>query len=153
MSASAIALSKHFLPGAESNPGLLQRLGAKTVVAATVRAIQLLGRQFVYARTIAEAMDEANGQRRQVPGLRFSFDMLGEGARTSAAATEYLAAYQSAIEVIARGRRPATGMAGPQGRDEISVKLSALYPRFEDAQRGRVTVSYTHLTLPTSDLV
>ena len=138
LSASAIALSKHFLPGAESSPGLLQRLGAKTVVAATVRAIQLLGRQFVYARTIAEAMDEANGQRRQVPGLRFSFDMLGEGARTEHAAQEYLAAYQRAIGVIAAGRAAGAACSGPQGRDEISVKLSALYSRYEDAQRERV---------------
>ena len=134
LSASAIGLSKRFLPDAAGEGGLLQRLGARTVVAATVRAIQLLGHQFVYARTIGDAVQQAQG----LGTVRFSFDMLGEGARTSAAATEYLAAYQSAIEVIARGRRPATGMAGPQGRDEISVKLSALYPRFEDAQRGRV---------------
>lgn len=134
LSASAIGLSKRFLPDAAGEGGLLQRLGARTVVAATVRAIQLLGHQFVYARTIADAVQQAQG----LGAVRFSFDMLGEGARTSAAATEYLAAYQSAIQVIARGRRPATGMAGPQGRDEISVKLSALYPRFEEAQRGRV---------------
>jgi RHH-type proline utilization regulon transcriptional repressor/proline dehydrogenase/delta 1-pyrroline-5-carboxylate dehydrogenase len=134
LSASAIGLSKRFLPDAAGEGGLLQRLGARTVVAATVRAIQLLGHQFVYARTIGDAVQQAQG----LGTVRFSFDMLGEGARTSAAATEYLAAYQSAIQVIAQGRRPATGMAGPQGRDEISVKLSALYPRFEDAQRGRV---------------
>jgi RHH-type proline utilization regulon transcriptional repressor/proline dehydrogenase/delta 1-pyrroline-5-carboxylate dehydrogenase len=134
LSASAIGLSKRFLPDAAGEGGLLQRLGARTVVAATVRAIQLLGHQFVYARTIGDAVQQAQG----LGMVRFSFDMLGEGARTSAAATEYLAAYQSAIQVIAQGRRPATGIAGPQGRDEISVKLSALYPRFEDAQRGRV---------------
>jgi RHH-type proline utilization regulon transcriptional repressor/proline dehydrogenase/delta 1-pyrroline-5-carboxylate dehydrogenase len=134
LSASAIGLSKRFLPDAAGEGGLLQRLGARTVVAATVRAIQLLGHQFVYARTIGEAVQQAQG----LGTVRFSFDMLGEGARTSAAATEYLAAYQSAIQVIAQGRRPATGTGGPQGRDEISVKLSALYPRFEDVQRGRV---------------
>ncbi|MDO9074997.1 MAG: L-glutamate gamma-semialdehyde dehydrogenase [Rubrivivax sp.] len=144
LSASAIALSKRFLPesGRASGeaPSLLQRLGSKTVVAATVRAIQLLGRQFVYARTISEAMAEAHGQRHQQPGLRFSFDMLGEGARTEAAAAEYLAGYHLAIAAIARGRGEAAGAApaGPQGRDEISVKLSALFSRYEDAQRGRV---------------
>ena len=144
LSASAIALSKKFLPDSsnaiEAATGLLQRLGSKTVVAATVRAIQLLGRQFVYARTIVEAIGEANGQRRQQPGLRFSFDMLGEGARTEAAAAEYLAAYQRAIRAIADGRAAAPGesLPGPQGRDEISVKLSALFSRYEDAQRERV---------------
>ena len=86
ISASAISLSKKFLPDAEGEGGLLKRLGAKTVVAATVRAIQLLGRQFVLGRTIDEAMDEAKDQRKDVEsarrgagtaasGLRFSYDM------------------------------------------------------------------------------
>ena len=70
ISASAISLSKKFLPGAEGEGGLLKRLGAKTVVAATVRAIQLLGRQFVLGRTINEAMEEALGQRRDVEAAR-----------------------------------------------------------------------------------
>ncbi len=144
LSSSAIALSKKFLPepggAAGEAPGLLQRMGSKTVVGATVRAIQLLGRQFVYARTIADAMTEANGQRRQQPGLRYSFDMLGEGARTEAAAGEYLGAYHRAIAAIAtgRGEAHAAAPAGPQARDEISVKLSALFSRYEDAQRERV---------------
>ncbi len=142
LSASAIALSKMFLPDSASDnpPGLLQRLGSKTVVAATVRAIQLLGRQFVYARTISSAIIEAKGQRRSQSGLRLSFDMLGEGARTEAAAEEYLAAYHRAVATIAEGRSEAerAAPAGPQGRDEISVKLSALFSRYEDAQRERV---------------
>jgi len=140
LSASAIALSKRFLPEGEQPAGLMQRLGSKTVVAATVRAIQLLGRQFVYARTIVDAMADAGTQRRQQPALRFSFDMLGEGARTDAAAVEYLAAYRSAVAAIAAGRTAASDAApaGPQGCDEISVKLSALFPRYEEAQRGRV---------------
>ena len=143
LSASAIALSKKFLPDAsdadDEAQGLLQRLGAKTVVAATVRAIQLLGRQFVYARSIVDAMAEARAQRRGQSGLQFSFDMLGEGARTEAAAAAYLAAYERAIRAVADGRGPpAAGAAGPQGRDEISVKLSALFSRYEDGQRERV---------------
>ncbi|RZJ09408.1 MAG: bifunctional proline dehydrogenase/L-glutamate gamma-semialdehyde dehydrogenase, partial [Rubrivivax sp.] len=59
LSASAISMSKRFLPGAEDDGGLFRRLGAQTVVAATVRAIQLLGRQFVLGRNIGEAMSEA----------------------------------------------------------------------------------------------
>jgi RHH-type transcriptional regulator, proline utilization regulon repressor / proline dehydrogenase / delta 1-pyrroline-5-carboxylate dehydrogenase len=58
LSASAIGLSKRFLPESDNPPGVLQRLGSRTVVAATVRAIQLLGRQFVLGRTITEAMGE-----------------------------------------------------------------------------------------------
>jgi RHH-type proline utilization regulon transcriptional repressor/proline dehydrogenase/delta 1-pyrroline-5-carboxylate dehydrogenase len=105
LSASAIGLSKRFLPDAAGEGGLLQRLGARTVVAATVRAIQLLGHQFVYARTIGDAVQQAQG----LGTVRFSFDMLGEGARTSAAATEYLAATRapSRSSPRAAGRPPA----------------------------------------------
>ena len=93
LSASAIALSKRFLPEADGETGLLKRLGAQTVVAATVRAIQLLGRQFVLGRSIDEAMGEAAAARQAQPALRFSYDMLGEGARTEADAQRYLASY------------------------------------------------------------
>ena len=134
LSASAIALSKRFLPEGEHPPGLLQRLGAKTVVAATVRALQLLGRQFVLGRTIDEAMNEAVGQRKSTPNLRFSYDMLGEGARTDADAQRYLAAYREAIAAIAAGRTAAS----PYSADGISMKLSALFPRYEETQRERV---------------
>jgi RHH-type proline utilization regulon transcriptional repressor/proline dehydrogenase/delta 1-pyrroline-5-carboxylate dehydrogenase len=134
LSASAIALSKRFLPESENPPGLLQRLGSRTVVAATVRAIQLLGRQFVLGRSIGEAMAEADGQRKALPGLRFSYDMLGEGARTERDAERYLASYRNAITAIAAGRVASSPMAG----DGISIKLSALFSRYEDAQRERV---------------
>jgi RHH-type proline utilization regulon transcriptional repressor/proline dehydrogenase/delta 1-pyrroline-5-carboxylate dehydrogenase len=138
LSASAIALSKRFLPESEHPPGLLQRLGSRTVVAATVRAIQLLGRQFVLGRTIQEAMAEAESQnekqRRAQPGLRYSYDMLGEGARTERDAERYLASYRAAIAAIAGGRQAASPMAA----DGISIKLSALFSRYEDAQRERV---------------
>src|SRR5687768_8327342 len=134
LSASAIALSKRLLPDAEHESGLLKRLGAKTVVAATVRAIQLLGRQFVLGRSIGEAMDEAASARKGMPALRFSYDMLGEGARTEADAARYQAAYLHAIRGIA-GERPA---GSPEAADGISIKLSALFSRYEDAQRAPV---------------
>jgi RHH-type proline utilization regulon transcriptional repressor/proline dehydrogenase/delta 1-pyrroline-5-carboxylate dehydrogenase len=134
ISASAIALSKKFLPESENPPGLMQRLGSRTVVAATVRAIQLLGRQFVLGRTIGEAMDEAAAQRKAQPRLSFSYDMLGEGARTEADAERYLASYRHALRSIAGGRVAASPMAA----DGISIKLSALFSRYEDAQRERV---------------
>ncbi|MFY9510878.1 MAG: L-glutamate gamma-semialdehyde dehydrogenase, partial [Rubrivivax sp.] len=153
LSASAITLSKKFLPDRSNPPGLLQRLGARTVVAATVRAIQLLGRQFVLGRSIAEAMDEAADQRQALPGLRFSYDMLGEGARTERDAERYLASYRAAIAAIGataaadgssgHGRAPSGGgdrrePGGPIVADGISIKLSALFSRYEDAQRERV---------------
>lgn len=135
LSASAIAMSKKFLPDAGQDAGLMKRLGAQTVVAATVRAIQLLGRQFVLGRSIDEAMGEAAEQRRRQSVLRYSYDMLGEGARTDADAQRYLAAYGHAIDRIA-SRRDARG--GPEHADGISIKLSALFPRYEALQRERV---------------
>jgi RHH-type transcriptional regulator, proline utilization regulon repressor / proline dehydrogenase / delta 1-pyrroline-5-carboxylate dehydrogenase len=140
LSASAIALSKRFLPESDNPPGLLQRLGSRTVVGATVRAIQLLGRQFVLGRTITEAMGEADAQRREIKSLRYSYDMLGEGARTERDAERYLKSYRNAIATITAisggpgGRAAASPMAG----DGISIKLSALFSRYEDAQRERV---------------
>src|SRR5687768_18433046 len=105
LSHAAIAMSKKFLPGAREEPGLLGKLGARTVVAATLRAVQLLGRQFVLGQDIGEAMNEADGARRKTENLRFSHDMLGEGARTDADALRYLASYKNAIETIARRAR------------------------------------------------
>jgi RHH-type transcriptional regulator, proline utilization regulon repressor / proline dehydrogenase / delta 1-pyrroline-5-carboxylate dehydrogenase len=134
LSSTAIALSKNFLPQEEAGGGLLSRLGGKTVVAATVRAIQLLGRQFVLGRHIGEAMAEAQSQRRAQPTLRFSYDMLGEGARTERDAQRYLASYQNAIAAIAKSPRG----DGPEHTDGISIKLSALFSRYEDTQRERV---------------
>ena len=134
ISASAISLSKKFLPGAEEESGLFKRLGAQTVVAATVRAIQLLGRQFVLGRNIAEAMNEAAAARKSQPRLTFSYDMLGEGARTEHDARRYQAAYVGAIQALG-----AKGAAdSPEHSDGISIKLSALFSRYEVLQRERV---------------
>jgi len=142
LSASAIALSKKFLPHlstepgqAEPGPGLMARLGARTVVAATLRAVQLLGRQFVLGQTIDEAMGEARSAHRKHAALRFSYDMLGEGARTEADALRYLDSYVNAIQSIAAG---ADRAGKPEDNDGISIKLSALHSRYEDAQRDRV---------------
>jgi len=138
LSSSAIGLAKRLLPeaggGQPGQPGLLDRLGAQTVVAATVRAIQLLGKQFVLGRHIAEALGEARSARKASAQLRFSFDMLGEGARTMADAQRYLASYSQAIGAIAS----ATSGADPVTRDGISIKLSALHPRYEESQLDRV---------------
>ena len=135
LSSSAIALSKHFLPDAGEHPGLLTQLGARTVVAATVRAVQLLGRQFVLGQTIQEGLKAAAQARQTHRRLRFSFDMLGEGARTEADAQRYLTSYREALTAIAQH---SSGGQHPADQDGISIKLSALHPRFEDAQHTRV---------------
>lgn len=134
LSASAISMSKLFLPEG-GQPNLMSKLGARTVVAATLRAVQLLGRQFVLGQTIGDAMGEADDSRKKIPNLRFSYDMLGEGARTDADALRYLASYTHAIQAIAAG---ASASGATEKNDGISIKLSALHPRYEDAQRERV---------------
>ena len=135
LSSKAIAMSKKFLPDSDSKSGLFAKLGARSVVAATLRAVQLLGRQFVLGQTINEAMDEAASAKRKIKNLRYSFDMLGEGARTERDAQKYVASYQDAINSIAE---TASGTVGCEQNDGISIKLSALHPRYEDAQRERV---------------
>jgi RHH-type proline utilization regulon transcriptional repressor/proline dehydrogenase/delta 1-pyrroline-5-carboxylate dehydrogenase len=135
LSSSAIAMSKKFLPASSGQQGLMSKMGARTVVAATLRAVQLLGRQFVLGQTIEEGMKEAASARRRQSQLSFSFDMLGEGARTDADAKRYLTSYQNAIAAIAR---TADLTRSPQDNDGISIKLSALHPRYEDLQHGRV---------------
>jgi RHH-type proline utilization regulon transcriptional repressor/proline dehydrogenase/delta 1-pyrroline-5-carboxylate dehydrogenase len=113
----------------------MAKLGARTVVAATLRAVQLLGRQFVLGQTMEEAQHEAASARKKMAGLRFSYDMLGEGARTAADARRYLESYTSAIDSIAAHADSARAV---EQNDGISIKLSALHPRFEDAQSARV---------------
>ncbi|MFC5497203.1 L-glutamate gamma-semialdehyde dehydrogenase [Caenimonas terrae] len=135
LSQAAIAMSKKMLPDGGQEQGLLSRLGARTVVAATLRAVQLLGRQFVLGQSIGEALGEAADARRRQPNLRHSYDMLGEGARTEADALHYLESYRDAIAAIAAG---GDAQRSPADNDGISIKLSALHPRYEDAQRARV---------------
>jgi RHH-type proline utilization regulon transcriptional repressor/proline dehydrogenase/delta 1-pyrroline-5-carboxylate dehydrogenase len=110
--------------------GLVKRLGLPAVRAATRQAMRLLGSHFVLGQTIEEALDRAAGYE----DARFSFDMLGEGARTDAAAEHYVEAYNAAIEAIGR----TAGNRASADRPGISVKLSALHPRYEAVSRERV---------------
>jgi RHH-type proline utilization regulon transcriptional repressor/proline dehydrogenase/delta 1-pyrroline-5-carboxylate dehydrogenase len=109
---------------------LVKRLGLPTVRVATRQAMRLLGSHFVMGQTIEEALARAGSHRE----FRYSFDMLGEGARTAADAARHFDAYAHAIAAI--GRR--AGDALPPARPGISVKLSALHPRFEAVSRARV---------------
>jgi RHH-type proline utilization regulon transcriptional repressor/proline dehydrogenase/delta 1-pyrroline-5-carboxylate dehydrogenase len=107
---------------------LIKRLGIPAVRAATRQAMRLLASHFVLGQTIEDALERARSQR----AVRYSFDMLGEGARTRADAERYFAAYAHAIDAIAANAGDGASRPG------ISVKLSALHPRFEAISRGLV---------------
>jgi RHH-type proline utilization regulon transcriptional repressor/proline dehydrogenase/delta 1-pyrroline-5-carboxylate dehydrogenase len=119
------------------NPGavlsrLATRLGEPVVRAALKQAMRIMGHQFVMGRNIEEALDRAREGDNQ--RYRYSFDMLGEAAMTGADALRYCAAYSHAIARIGADRTENADEASPS----ISVKLSALFPRYEFAQRERV---------------
>ena len=110
--------------------GLLKRLGLPAVRTATRQAMRLLGSHFVLGQTIEEALRRAGSH----PEARYSFDMLGEGARTAADARRYREAYADAIDAIGKS----AGDGALPDRPGISIKLSALHPRFEAVSRERV---------------
>jgi RHH-type transcriptional regulator, proline utilization regulon repressor / proline dehydrogenase / delta 1-pyrroline-5-carboxylate dehydrogenase len=115
--------------------GVIERLGQDATVHATLQAVQLLGRQFVLAPRMEEALKVAahrtERDRTHACTTGWSFDMLGEGARTWADADRYLAAYEHALQCLAHAGAWAQG----QG---VSIKLSALHPRFEDQHGSEV---------------
>ena len=135
-SAWALGLSARVIQPGETPDGtigrLVKRLGAPAVRAATRQAMRLMGNHFVLGETIEQALERARPRSGHQP--RYSFDMLGEGARTASDARRYFNAYASAIETIGKtaGSRPLPDRPG------ISVKLSALHPRFEAISRDRV---------------
>src|SRR3954447_17169996 len=100
------------------------RLGEPVVRAAVREAMKILGRNFVFGRTIDEALRRAEPERRR--GLSHSFDMLGEAARTYADAERYADSYRNALDGIAKEAK-----GGFRQSPGISVKLTALHPRFE----------------------
>src|SRR5580658_8769375 len=109
---------------------VVRRVGLPAMRAATRQAMRLIGSHFVLGQTIEEALARA----RTHADFRYSFDMLGEGARTAADAEKYFAAYSRAIAAIGAS----AGNAASPGRPGISVKLSALHPRYEPISRERV---------------
>ena len=133
-SAWALGVSARVIQHGETPQGtigrLTKRLGVPAVRAATRQAMRLMGSHFVLGETIEAALARAHSPR----PARYSFDMLGEGARTAADAERYFNAYSSAIEAIGRtaGDRPLPSRPG------ISVKLSALHPRFDAPGQRRV---------------
>jgi RHH-type transcriptional regulator, proline utilization regulon repressor / proline dehydrogenase / delta 1-pyrroline-5-carboxylate dehydrogenase len=115
--------------------GLVSRLGRPAVRTATRQAMRLMGSHFVLGQTIGEALARGGAH----PEFRYSFDMLGEGARTAADAESYFDAYAEAIAAIGK----AAGAARLPQRPGISVKLSALHPRYEAVSRTRVMSELT----------
>jgi RHH-type transcriptional regulator, proline utilization regulon repressor / proline dehydrogenase / delta 1-pyrroline-5-carboxylate dehydrogenase len=118
---------------------LVKRLGLPAVRAATRHAMRLLGSHFVMGQTIEEALARANNGREYL----YSFDMLGEGARTAADAERYFESYAGAIDAIGKSASKRVGNAALPQRPGISVKLSALHPRYEPLSRDRVLKELT----------
>lgn len=104
------------------------RLGEPMIRKAMVEAIRMLGRQFVLGRTIEEGIKNAKDYQKK--GYRVSYDMLGEGARTEKDALKFFQNYKDAIEHIAKS-------SDGKRKPGISVKLSALYPRYEFFHKER----------------
>ena len=111
---------------------LISRAGEPFVRQAVGAAMRMMGEIFVMGRTIAEAMDRMKKPENR--GFTASFDMLGEAARTIEDAARYFNAYTDAIDAV--GRDPAAGHS-------ISVKLSALHPRYEVTQYDRCVPELT----------
>ena len=127
------------LTAAASDEGLARALarliarGGEPIIRTGVDiAMRLMGEQFVAGQTIGEALN--NSRKLERRGFLHSYDMLGEGAATAEDATRYLKAYEDAIEAIGKAAAGRGPIAGPG----ISIKLSALHPRYRRSQRDRV---------------
>jgi len=122
---------------------LVNRSGEPMVRTAIRQSMKIMGYQFVMGRNIKEAMDRAGKKKNRA--FRHSFDMLGEAALTAPDAERYFEAYKSAIEYIGKHSSITDVFSAPS----VSVKLSALHPRYEFSQRDRVV---KELTLKLSEL-
>ena len=139
-SAWALAMSARVISPGETPEGvmrgLVKRMGMPTVRTATRQAMRFLGHHFVLGETIEDALSRA--AKNEMRGYRHSYDMLGEGARTLADAKRYFKSYADAIAAIGKAAgRTAAGRKLPD-RPGISVKLSALHPRYLATHREQV---------------
>jgi len=113
---------------------LIARTSENAIRGAVKQAMAIMGGQFVFGRSVDEALRKRRGQ---IPAERlYSFDMLGEGARTASAAQRYYDLYANAIAQL--GEAVAYDKPALRDRSSISIKLSALHPRYEFAQSARV---------------
>ncbi|RMF12906.1 MAG: bifunctional proline dehydrogenase/L-glutamate gamma-semialdehyde dehydrogenase PutA [Alphaproteobacteria bacterium] len=113
---------------------LVRRAGEPVIRRAVNQAMRIMGRQFVFGRSMKEAL--ARRARQPVERRLMSFDMLGEGARTAAAADRYFRLYHESIAAV--GEAAAGEGERPEERSSVSIKLSALHPRYEDVQWARL---------------
>ena len=138
-SAWALGISARIIQPGETPENILEslgkRLGLPAVRTATRQAMRLLGSHFVLGQSIEQALSRAGGHRE----FRYSYDMLGEGARTAEDAERYFQSYAGAIRAIGQS----AGDARLPDRPGISVKLSALHPRYEAVSRERVLKELT----------
>ncbi len=130
-------------PQALDARNLIGKLGEKTVTAAVARGMRLMGDQFVLGETIQNAIKKGESLAREnPPGLtRYSYDMLGEGARSMPDALRYDTSYRLAIDAIGQAYKTHSAARTDKPVEEapgISIKLSALHPRYEELQRERV---------------
>ncbi len=131
-----LGLSNRLLRPGDTVPGVLggltRRIGAPAVRTGVRQAMRFMGHQFVLGETIEAALTRAREQ--EAKGRLYSYDMLGEGAKTWADAKRYARSYADAIDAIGRhaGTKPLPHRPG------ISVKLSALHPRYEPRNRPAV---------------
>jgi RHH-type proline utilization regulon transcriptional repressor/proline dehydrogenase/delta 1-pyrroline-5-carboxylate dehydrogenase len=139
-SAWALGLSARVIRPGETPEGvmrgLVKRLGLPTVRSATKQAMRFLGHHFVLGETIKDALSRA--AKSEERGYRHSFDMLGEGARTAEDAKRYFQSYAMAIEAIGAHMAKHGKSQQLPNRMGISVKLSALHPRYLATHRDRV---------------
>ena len=117
---------------------LVARSGEPFIRTALRQAMKILGDNFVLGRTIQEAL--ARAAPLEVRGYRFSYDMLGERARTAADADRYFSRYMSAIEAVGNAAPPRPGLTTHElmARPGISVKLSAIHARFDPGKEKRL---------------
>ena len=125
---------------------MVNRSGEPVVRTAIRQAMKIMGHQYVMGRTIDEALDRSSEKGHSI--YRHSFDMLGEAALTAGDALRYMEAYRSAILAIGSRECPENIFEAPS----ISVKLSALHPRFEPGQRERVLRELTPRLLELAQL-
>ena len=120
---------------------MVKRLGEPLIRVAIRRAMKELGAQFVLGQTIDKAL--SRGQKKRALGYTFSYDMLGEAALTAADAQAYFTAYSEAITQLA----PHCVSDDIRENPGISIKLSALHPRYETPQKNRVMTELVERTL------
>lgn len=112
----------------------VNRSGEPVIRQAMRQAMRILGKQFVLGRTIKEALNMSKA--REAEGYRFSYDMLGEAAMTAKDAIKYYAAYEKALAALAKKAGPLKN-GDIFARPSLSVKLSAIHPRYEAAKETR----------------